>query len=102
MEAIRISCAGYPTRKPFLEFVDRFGVLAPEVLDGSTDEFEACKRLLEKVGLQGNQAGMRGMVARDGFLFLFFFCFFSSDLTGGLGVLVHFLLIFCVKCGREW
>lgn len=34
MEAIRISCAGYPTRKPFAEFVDRFGLLAPEVLDG--------------------------------------------------------------------
>lgn len=34
MEAIRISCAGYPTRKPFDEFVDRFGLLAPEVLDG--------------------------------------------------------------------
>lgn len=34
MEAIRISCAGYPTRKAFAEFVDRFGLLAPEVLDG--------------------------------------------------------------------
>lgn len=34
LEAIRISCAGYPTRKPFFEFLDRFGILAPEVLDG--------------------------------------------------------------------
>lgn len=34
MEAIRISCAGYPTRKPFYEFIDRFGILVPEVLDG--------------------------------------------------------------------
>jgi len=34
MEAIRISCAGFPTRKTFDEFVDRFGLLAPEVLDG--------------------------------------------------------------------
>lgn len=34
MEAIRISCAGYPTRKPFDEFVTRFGILAPEVLNG--------------------------------------------------------------------
>lgn len=33
MEAIRISCAGYPTKRPFDEFVDRFGILAPEVLD---------------------------------------------------------------------
>ena len=31
MEAIRISCAGFPTRKPFAEFIERFKVLAPEV-----------------------------------------------------------------------
>ncbi|KAH9729013.1 Myosin-6 [Citrus sinensis] len=55
MEAIRISCAGYPTRKPFDEFVDRFGILASKVLDGSSDEVTACKRLLEKVGLEGYQ-----------------------------------------------
>lgn len=34
MEAIRISCAGYPTKRPFYEFIDRFGMLAPEVLNG--------------------------------------------------------------------
>lgn len=34
MEAIRISMAGYPTRRPFSEFIDRFRLLAPEVLDG--------------------------------------------------------------------
>lgn len=83
MEAIRISCAGYPTRKPFYEFVDRFGILAPGVLTGrygvdfglvyiymrtqlviilvyccnkiSSDEIKACKSLLEKVGLEGYQ-----------------------------------------------
>jgi hypothetical protein len=32
LEAIRISCLGYPTRRTFEEFVDRFGVLLPEVL----------------------------------------------------------------------
>jgi myosin-5 len=34
LEAIRISCAGYPTRKTFYEFVNRFGVLGPELLEG--------------------------------------------------------------------
>lgn len=34
LEAIRISCAGYPTRRTFYEFLDRFGMLAPEVLEG--------------------------------------------------------------------
>ncbi|XP_059660209.1 myosin-6-like [Cornus florida] len=66
MEAIRISCAGYPTRKPFYEFVDRFCILAPEVLDGSTDEVAACKRLLEKVGLQGYQIGKTKVFLRAG------------------------------------
>nr|KJB42401.1 hypothetical protein B456_007G150900 [Gossypium raimondii] len=66
MEAIRISCAGYPTRKQFDEFVDRFGLLAPEVLDGSSDEVAACKKLLEKVGLQGYQIGKTKVFLRAG------------------------------------
>lgn len=66
MEAIRISCAGYPTRKPFYEFLDRFGILAPEVLDGSNDEVAACKRLLEKVGLEGYQIGKTKVFLRAG------------------------------------
>ncbi|KAK9733826.1 hypothetical protein RND81_04G095200 [Saponaria officinalis] len=66
MEAIRISCAGYPTRKPFIEFLDRFGILAPEVLVGSSDEVTACKRLLEKVGLEGYQIGKTKVFLRAG------------------------------------
>lgn len=34
LEAIRISCAGYPTRKSFFEFSNRFGLLVPEVQEG--------------------------------------------------------------------
>lgn len=34
LEAVRISLAGYPTRRTYSEFVDRFGILAPEFLDG--------------------------------------------------------------------
>ncbi|WCJ38180.1 myosin 2 [Euphorbia peplus] len=66
MEAIRISCAGYPTRKPFDEFIDRFGMLAPEILDGSSDEIAACKKLLVKVGLQGYQIGKTKVFLRAG------------------------------------
>ncbi|KAF7804577.1 myosin-6-like isoform X2 [Senna tora] len=66
MEAIRISCAGYPTRKTFDEFVDRFSLLAPEALDGSPDEITACKRILEKVGLQGYQIGKTKVFLRAG------------------------------------
>ncbi|KAL3531162.1 hypothetical protein ACH5RR_010484 [Cinchona calisaya] len=66
MEAIRISCAGYPTRKPFIEFLNRFGILSPEVLDGSNDEVAACKRLLEKVSLEGYQIGKTKVFLRAG------------------------------------
>ncbi|CAI0448334.1 unnamed protein product [Linum tenue] len=34
LEAVRISLAGYPTRRTYSEFVDRFGILTPEYLDG--------------------------------------------------------------------
>ncbi|KAE9445891.1 hypothetical protein C3L33_22213, partial [Rhododendron williamsianum] len=34
MEAIRISCAGFPTRRTFDEFISRFRIIAPDVLDG--------------------------------------------------------------------
>lgn len=34
LEAVRISLAGYPTRRTYAEFVDRFGLLVPESLDG--------------------------------------------------------------------
>ncbi|KAM7262671.1 hypothetical protein ACFE04_000354 [Oxalis oulophora] len=66
MEAIRISMAGYPTRKPFDEFVDRFGLLAPEVLDRSSDDVAACKKLLEKVGQKGYQIGKTKIFLRAG------------------------------------
>ncbi|KAL7581899.1 hypothetical protein Lser_V15G47327 [Lactuca serriola] len=32
LEAIRISCTGYPTNKAFADFVKQFGLLVPEVL----------------------------------------------------------------------
>ncbi|RWR96090.1 myosin-6-like protein [Cinnamomum micranthum f. kanehirae] len=65
LEAIRISCAGYPTRRTFCEFIDRFGILAPRVLDES-DEVTACKRLLEKVDLKGYQIGKTKVFLRAG------------------------------------
>ncbi|CAA7050109.1 unnamed protein product [Microthlaspi erraticum] len=66
MEAIRISCAGFPTRKQFEEFLDRFSILAPEVLDKSSDDVAACKKLLEKVALEGYQIGRTKVFLRAG------------------------------------
>ncbi|KAG6738314.1 hypothetical protein POTOM_057926 [Populus tomentosa] len=66
LEAIRISMAGYPTRRPFFEFVNRFGLLFPEALAGSYDEKVACKKILEKKGLQGFQIGKTKVFLRAG------------------------------------
>ncbi|CAN4114485.1 unnamed protein product [Withania somnifera] len=66
LEAIRISCAGFPTRRPFFEFIHRFGLLAPEVLEGSYDEKVACKKILEKWRLKGFQIGRTKVFLRAG------------------------------------
>lgn len=66
LEAIRISCAGYPTRRTFYEFLNRFNLLAPEVLEGNYDEKVACKRILEKKGLSGFQIGKTKVFLRAG------------------------------------
>ncbi|XP_050275237.1 myosin-9 [Quercus robur] len=66
LEAIRISCAGYPTRRPFFEFINRFGLLATEVVEGNVDEKVACKKILEKMGLKGYQIGKTKMFLRAG------------------------------------
>ncbi|KAL8470847.1 hypothetical protein ACS0TY_033426 [Phlomoides rotata] len=47
-------------------FVDRFGILAPKVLDGSTDEVAVCKKLLDKERLEGYQIGKTKVFLRAG------------------------------------
>ncbi|XP_073150991.1 myosin-17-like [Henckelia pumila] len=66
LEAIRISCAGYPTRRSFDEFLLRFGVLAPEALEGNSDDKTACKMVLDKMGLKGYQLGKTKVFLRAG------------------------------------
>ncbi|KMT04856.1 hypothetical protein BVRB_7g170250 [Beta vulgaris subsp. vulgaris] len=66
LEAIRISCAGYPTRKTFYEFLLRFGVLAPEALEGNYEDKVACQVILDKMGLQGYQIGKTKVFLRAG------------------------------------
>ncbi|KAK1310202.1 hypothetical protein QJS10_CPA08g00148 [Acorus calamus] len=65
LEAIRISCAGYPTKRTFDEFLDRFQMLAPDVLDGS-DEKSACATICDRMGLKGYQMGKTKVFLRAG------------------------------------
>ncbi|KAM0843588.1 hypothetical protein ACQ4PT_057616 [Festuca glaucescens] len=66
LEAIRISCAGYPTRKLFRDFLHRFHILAPELSKGRTDEKVICQKILDKMGLQGYQIGRTKVFLRAG------------------------------------
>lgn len=66
LEAIRISCAGYPTRRTFDEFLDRFSFLCPEVLEGSADDKEAVSKLLEKFNFTNFQVGKTKVFLRAG------------------------------------
>ncbi|KAG7641412.1 Myosin head motor domain [Arabidopsis suecica] len=66
METIRVCRAGYPTRKHFDEFLDRFGILDSATLDKSSDEKAACKKLLETVGLNGFQIGKTKVFLKAG------------------------------------
>ncbi|PNX86854.1 myosin-H heavy chain-like protein [Trifolium pratense] len=52
--------------RSFDEFVDRFGLLAPEALDGSSDEVNACNRILKNVRLEGYQIGKTKAFLRAG------------------------------------
>ncbi|KAG6395092.1 hypothetical protein SASPL_145684 [Salvia splendens] len=65
LEAIRISCAGYPTKRTFDEFIDRFGMLAPDIVDGS-DEKLACIAICDRMGLKGYQIGKSKVFLRAG------------------------------------
>ncbi|KAG6471144.1 hypothetical protein ZIOFF_072245 [Zingiber officinale] len=78
LEAIRISCAGYPTKRTFAEFVDRFAILAKDtgVQTGlndadpnkscSSDEKAVCAAICEKMGLKGYQIGKTKVFLRAG------------------------------------
>ncbi|KAL8150294.1 hypothetical protein V2J09_020102 [Rumex salicifolius] len=66
LEAIRISCAGYPTRRTFFEFISRFKILYPEAVKGSYEEKSACTKILGKMDLQGYQIGKTKVFLRAG------------------------------------
>ncbi|KAL4195806.1 hypothetical protein AMTRI_Chr04g180180 [Amborella trichopoda] len=66
LEAVRISLAGYPTRRTYVEFLDRFGLIAPELVDGSPDEQTATGRLLDKLKLENYQLGKNKVFLRAG------------------------------------
>ncbi|XWS36398.1 hypothetical protein CRYUN_Cryun20dG0082200 [Craigia yunnanensis] len=66
LEAIRVKCKGYPTHRTFTEFLNRFAILAPEILEGNYEEKLACKWIMEKMGLSMYQMGTTKIFLRAG------------------------------------
>lgn len=66
LEAIRISCAGYPSRSNFYDFVERFSLLKPSIYDAGMDEGAMCKALLDHASLQGYQIGKTKVFLKGG------------------------------------
>ncbi|ONK75079.1 uncharacterized protein A4U43_C03F13100 [Asparagus officinalis] len=66
LEAIRISLAGYPTRRTYSDFVDRFGILALELMDGRLDEKALTERIIQKLKLNNFQLGRTKVFLRAG------------------------------------
>ncbi|CAH9146684.1 unnamed protein product [Cuscuta epithymum] len=66
LEAVRISLAGYPTRRTYPEFVDRFGIIALEMLDGCSDERRITEKILRKLKLDNFQLGKTKVFLRAG------------------------------------
>ncbi|KAH7835175.1 hypothetical protein Vadar_023570 [Vaccinium darrowii] len=66
LEAVRISLAGYPTRKTYHEFVDRFGLIALNIIDGSYNEKTTSEMILKKLKLENYQLGKTKVFLRAG------------------------------------
>ena len=74
LEAVRIACAGFPTRKEFVPFAQRYALLIADgryqPRDWEEEEeaavVEVCKRALQCVKLQGWQLGKSRVFLRAG------------------------------------
>lgn len=63
LEAIRISCAGYPSRKPIEEFFDRFGLLSPDLLAAALHSERSTDGALQSTQHSARQSAMRPALA---------------------------------------
>lgn len=66
LEAVRISLAGYPTRKTYHEFVDRFGIICLDIMDMGYDDKTITEKILQRLGLGNYQLGKTKVFLRAG------------------------------------
>eukprot|EP00210_Caulerpa_lentillifera_P001139 g1097.t1 len=66
LEAIRISCAGYPSKRFYEDFVDHFWMLAPSQFHQGMEEKELSKLIVDNAGLKDYQLGLTKIFLRSG------------------------------------
>ncbi|CAI5502052.1 unnamed protein product, partial [Closterium sp. Naga37s-1] len=66
LEAIRMCSAGYPTRRTFEDFVDRFALLLPSLLEQDMSDVEYVEALLKHAKLENYQIGQTKVFLRAG------------------------------------
>ena len=66
LEAVRISQAGYPSRRFFTEFVNRFYMIDPNLLRQNIDDRAISQKLCAKARLEGFQIGLTKVFLRAG------------------------------------
>ncbi|MEW5300071.1 MAG: hypothetical protein WDW36_003028 [Sanguina aurantia] len=67
LEAVRISCAGFPTKREYFDFVDHFWPLQPDMLRApDVDDRAFTKFILDKAGIEGYQLGLLKVFLRAG------------------------------------
>ena len=65
LEAVRISCAGFPAKIPYAAFVDHFWALAPTAA-AAGDDVTAAKAIVKAASIDGWQAGRTKVFLRTG------------------------------------
>ncbi|KAG1657561.1 hypothetical protein FOA52_006761 [Chlamydomonas sp. UWO 241] len=68
LEAVRISCAGFPSKLPYFDFVDHFWMLAPSwrTTQSGLDDRDVAMRILSKAAIDGYQLGETKIFLRAG------------------------------------
>lgn len=66
LEAVRINCAGFPSKRPYADFVDHFWPLSPDLLHTLQDDRDIAEGIIKKAGISGFQLGKSKVFLRAG------------------------------------
>ncbi|CAI5520240.1 unnamed protein product [Closterium sp. Naga37s-1] len=66
LEAVRVCSKGYPTRRSFEDFIDRFAFLVPSSLYDEAEDDELVRAIMKEAGIQGYQIGLTKVFLRAG------------------------------------